>query len=43
MNKPQVILDDSVRPAFAVILWRDYERFSGGEAEALGVAVDELI
>ena len=35
MNKTQVILDDSGRPAFAVIPWRDYERLSNGDAEAL--------
>ena len=35
MNKPQVIFDGAGRPAFAVIPWRDYERLSGGEAEAL--------
>ena len=35
MNKPQVILDGAGRPAFAVIPWREYERLSNGEAEAL--------
>ena len=35
MNKTQVILDDSGRPAFAVIPWRDYERLSNGDAETL--------
>ena len=35
MNKPQVILDEGGRPAFAVIPWRDYERLSDVEAEAL--------
>ena len=35
MNKAQVIFDDAGRPAFAVIPWRDYERLSDGEAEAL--------
>ena len=35
MNKTQVILDDHGRPAFAVIPWRDYERLSNGDAEAL--------
>lgn len=35
MKKTQVILDDSGRPAFAVIPWRDYERLSNGDAEAL--------
>lgn len=34
MNKPQVILDEGGRPAFAVIPWREYERLSNGEAEA---------
>ena len=34
MNKPQVILDEGGRPAFAVIPWREYERLSYGEAEA---------
>ncbi|MDE0332776.1 MAG: helix-turn-helix transcriptional regulator [Nitrospinae bacterium] len=35
MNKPQVILDEGGRPAFAVIPWREYERLANGEAEAL--------
>ena len=35
MNKAQVIFDDAGRPAFAVIPWREYERLSDGEAEAL--------
>ena len=35
MNKPQVILDEGGRPAFAVIPWREYERLSNGETEAL--------
>ena len=35
MNELQVILDEAGRPAFAVIPWREYERLSNGEAEAL--------
>ena len=35
MNKPQVILDDIGQPAFAVIPWRDYERFTSEDAEAI--------
>ena len=30
MAKPQVILDDSGNPAFAVIPWREYERLAAG-------------
>lgn len=35
MNKPQVILDNTGQPAFAVIPWRDYERLSREDAEAI--------
>ena len=35
MNKPQVILDDTGRPAFVVIPWRDYERLTSEDAEAI--------
>ena len=34
MNQPQVIFDESGRPAFAVIPWREYERLAE-DAEAL--------
>ena len=35
MNKPQVILDNTGQPAFAVIPWRDYERLTSEDAEAI--------
>ncbi len=35
MIKPQVILDEGGRPAFAVIPWRQYERWARADAEAL--------
>ena len=35
MNKPQVILDNTGQPAFAVIPWRDYERLTREDAEAI--------
>ena len=35
MDKPQVILDDSGRPAFAVIPWREYERLAAGDEAGL--------
>ena len=35
MNKPQVIRDNTGQPAFAVIPWRDYERLTSEDAEAL--------
>ncbi len=35
MNKPQVILDGTGQPAFAVIPWRDYERLTSEDAEAI--------
>ena len=35
MNKPQVILDNTGHPAFAVIPWRDYERLTREDAEAI--------
>ena len=35
MNKPQVIRDDTGRPAFAVIPWGDFQTLVGGDAEAL--------
>jgi DNA-binding XRE family transcriptional regulator len=35
MNKPQVILDNTGQPAFAVIPWRDYERLTLEDAEAI--------
>lgn len=34
MIKPQVIVDEGGRPAFAVIPWRDYERLAREDAEA---------
>ena len=34
MNEPQVIFDESGRPAFAVIPWREYERLAE-DAEVL--------
>lgn len=34
MTKPQVILDDDGKPAFAVIPWREYERLATVSAEA---------
>ena len=40
MDKPQVILDDSGRPAFAVIPWREYERLSAGDEAGL---TDEVL
>ena len=35
MDKPQVILDDSGRPAFAVIPWREYKRLAAGDEAGL--------
>ena len=35
MNKPQIILDDTGQPAFVVIPWRDYERLTREDAEAI--------
>ena len=35
MNKPQVILDNTGQPAFVVIPWRDYERLTREDAEAI--------
>ncbi len=35
MSKPQVILDDIGQPAFVVIPWREYERLTGEDAEAI--------
>ena len=35
MNKPQVILDDTGQPTFAVIPWRDYERLTSEDAAAI--------
>ena len=35
MNKLQVILDNTRQPAFAVIPWRDYERLTSEDAEAI--------
>ena len=35
MNKPQVILDDTGKPTFAVIPWRDYELLTSEDAEAI--------
>ena len=35
MNKPQVILDDTGKPTFAVIPWRDYERLTSEDAAIL--------
>lgn len=35
MDKPQVIRDDTGRPAFAVIPWKDFENLVGADAEAM--------
>ena len=35
MNKPQVIRDDTGQPAFVVIPWREYERLTSEDAEAI--------
>ncbi len=35
MNEPQVILDNTGQPAFAVIPWRDYERLTSEGAPIL--------
>ena len=35
MSKPQIILDDTGQPAFVVIPWRDYERLTNEDAEAI--------
>ena len=35
MNKPQVIRDDTGRPAFAVIPWKEFEALVGGDAETM--------
>lgn len=34
MIKPQIILDDGGKPAFAVIPWREYERLTTTDDEA---------
>ncbi|MCY4585828.1 MAG: helix-turn-helix transcriptional regulator [Bryobacterales bacterium] len=34
MNKPQVILDGTGQPAFAVIPWHEYERLVNEDADA---------
>ena len=41
MTKPQVILDDGGKPAFAVIPWREYARLTMMDAEA-GLSDEEL-
>ncbi len=41
MIKPQIILDDGGRPAFAVIPWREYERLATVGAEA-GLSDEEM-
>ena len=41
MTKPQVILDDGGKPAFAVIPWREYARLAMMDAEA-GLSDEEL-
>ena len=50
MNKPQVIRDDTGKPAFAVIPWNEYEGLVGEAADAalsdeelhdLAIATDE--
>ena len=41
MTKPQVILDDSGKPAFAVIPWREYARLAMVDAAA-GLTDEEL-
>lgn len=41
MTEPQVILDDSGKPAFAVIPWREYARLAMVDAAA-GLTDEEL-
>ena len=41
MTKPQVILDDGGKPAFAVIPWREYARLTMMDAGA-GLSDEEL-
>ena len=41
MTKPQVILDDGGKPAFAVIPWREYQRLAMMDAVS-GLSDEEL-